>query len=132
MNQFGFRPGHSTDQAGAVLVEKISNALNKNLKVASVFLDMSKAFDCVDLDILLSKLHKYGIRGVSLSWFRSYLYGRTQKVFYDGFLSNNICNLSCGVPQGSILGPLLYLISLRRRYHTSYHRSIIRKIISIY
>ena len=110
MNQFGFRPGHSTDQAGAVLVDRITAALNKNFKVASVFLDMSKAFDCVDIDILLNKLYRYGIRGVSLSWFRSYLNGRTQKVFYDGFLSDNTCSISCGVPQGSILGPLLYLI----------------------
>ena len=110
MNQFGFRPGHSTDQAGAVLVDHITKALSKNLKVASVFLDMSKAFDCVDLDILLNKLYRYGIRGVALSWFRSYLYGRTQRVFYDGFLSSNVCSIDCGVPQGSILGPLLYLI----------------------
>ena len=109
-NQFGFRPNHSTAQAGAILADKISQALNKNMKVASVFLDMSKAFDCVDLDILLNKLYRYGIRGTALAWFKSYLLGRTQKVFFNGFLSKNTCSMDCGVPQGSILGPLLYLI----------------------
>ena len=63
--QFGFRPKHSTDQAAALLVDKVSEALNNNLKVATVFLDMSKAFDCVDYNILLEKLYKCGIRGVA-------------------------------------------------------------------
>ena len=107
---YGFRPKHSTDHAATVLVDKISHLLNKNMKVASIFLDMSKAFDCVDHKILLQKLYSYGIRGVAYSWFRSYLTGRTQKVFYNGILSDNNCEISCGVPQGSILGPLLYLI----------------------
>ena len=93
-----------------MLVDEVSEALNKNLKVASVFLDMSKAFDCVDYNVLLQKLYSHGVRGVAYSWFRSYLIGRTQKVFYGGFLSENTCCIECGVPQGSILGPLLYLI----------------------
>ena len=105
-----FRPKHSTDQAATVLVDKISSLLNRNMKVASIFLDMSKAFDCVDHKILLQKLYSYGIRGVAYSWFRSYLTGRTQKVIYNGVLSKNTSEINCGVPQGSILGPLLYLI----------------------
>ena len=109
-NQYNFRPKHSTDQAATVLVDKISYLLNKNMKVASIFLDMSKAFDCVDHKILLQKLYNYGIRGVAYSWFKSYLTGRKQKVIYNGVLSENICDINCGVPQGSILGPLLYLI----------------------
>ena len=110
VNQFGFRAKHCTDQAATVLVNSITQALNKNLKVAGIFLDMSKAFDCVDYEILLQKLYKCGIRGVAYSWFRSYLQGRTQKVFFNGSLSDNTCHVDCGVPQGSILGPLLYLI----------------------
>ena len=109
-NQFGFRAKHCTDQAAIVLVDKITQALNKKLKVAAIFLDMSKAFDCVDYEILLQKLYKCGIRGVAYSWFKSYLQGRTQKVFFNGSLSDNTCHIDCGVPQGSILGPLLYLI----------------------
>ena len=115
-NQFGFRPKHSTENSASVLVEKITNALENKLKVLSIFLDMSKAFDCVDHNILLTKLFAYGVRGKAYSWFESYLKGRNQKVVFNGVLSENICILDCGVPQGSILGPLLYLIYVNDFY----------------
>ena len=76
---------------------------------AVVFLDLKKPFDTVDHGILLSKLNAYGIRGVVHKWFESYLNGRHQKCLVNGCLSENRA-LTCGVPQGTILGPLLFLL----------------------
>ena len=76
---------------------------------AVVFLDLKKAFDTVDHNILISKLSAYGIRGTSIEWFKSYLSERNQKCFLNGSLSSNRV-LSCGIPQGTILGPFLFLL----------------------
>ena len=107
--QFGFRAGHSPELALFYLIDKISDALGRGEYVLGLFLDFSKAFDTVNHKILFTKLEFYGIRGQVLDWFKSYLSFREQYVEY-----NNTCSsykhITCGVPQGSILGPLLFLI----------------------
>ena len=108
-NQFGFREKHSSYMALITLIDHLSEALERGEAVIGLFLDFSKAFDTVDHEILLVKLHHYGIRGVMLDWFRDYLSNRTQCVVYDE-VSSELMPVKCGVPQGSILGPLLFLL----------------------
>ena len=108
-NQSGFRVGHSTQDVLLNVVNSWSSALDRGMFVGALFLDLSKAFDCVNHDILLSKLHFYGIRGMSMTWFRDYLGNRQQRVRVDNLLSD-WGEVQCGVPQGSILGPLLFSI----------------------
>jgi len=108
-SQYGFRPDHSTEYAAIELVDKISSEIDKGKIPFSVFLDLSKAFDTLDHNILIKKLYFYGIRGISLEWFKSYLADRIQYVKYNGIISNSQ-KLTTGVPQGSVLGPLLFLI----------------------
>ena len=107
--QFGFRALHSPNLALLLLVDKISKALEEGDYVLGLFLDFSKAFDTVNHDILFRKLEFYGIRGTPLKLFTSYLCGRSQYVEYNGMTSTKE-KIICGVPQGSILGPLLFLI----------------------
>ena len=107
--QFGFQKGKSTHMALIVLIDKISEALEKGDCVVGIFLDFSKAFDTVDHTILLQKLNFYGLKGTILSWFENYLSNRKQYVTYNSIKSTTE-KINCGVPQGSILGPLLFLI----------------------
>ena len=107
--QFGFRKGHSTSHAIITLVERVSKALDTGKYVVGVFLDLKKAFATVDHGILLEKLYLYGIRGNIYSWFESYLTNRSQFVEYNNVKSKTE-NITHGVPQGYILGPLLFII----------------------
>ena len=107
--QFGFRKDHSTTLAIMEIHENIINTLVKGSYIAGLYLDLSKAFDTVDHEILVSKLEHYGIRGPPLKWFHSYLKNRTQYTLANGTKSD-VRNINYGVPQGSVLGPLLFLL----------------------
>ena len=108
-NQFGFRKGSSTAHSLIEITEKIKESIDNGKFGCGIFIDLKKAFDTVNHKILLSKLEHYGVRGNILKWFESYLTDRKQYVFYNG-ISSTTKSLSCGVPQGSVLGPLLFLI----------------------
>ena len=108
--QFGFRKNHGTSHALSFLIHNITESLANKTPTLGVFLDLSKAFDTIDHSILLSKLEHSGIRGIALDWIKSYLSGRTQKVECSGILSKSVNPVKRGVPQGSNLGPLLFLI----------------------
>jgi hypothetical protein len=108
-NQYGFRKKHSTIDAVTKFVTDVSNCMDEKLSSLAVFLDLSKAFDTIDLNILISKLELYGVREKALDWFRSYLFNRKQFVTYS--TANSITReVQCGVPQGSVMGPLLFII----------------------
>lgn len=106
-NQFGFCKGKQTSLAIFYFMNDILSSLNKKFYTVALFLDLKKAFDSVDHEILLQKLRLYGIRGPFNDLIRSYLTNRSQYVFIDDYKSD-ILSLKAGVPQGSVLGPLLF------------------------
>ena len=108
-NQFGFRPHHSTTHPMTLLINKLTDSLNHKKHSIIIFCDLKKAFDTCNHSILLSKLSSLGVTGTSLIWFKNYLTNRKQFVSIDQF-NSTLLSILTGVPQGSILGPLLFLI----------------------
>jgi hypothetical protein len=108
-NQYGFRKDHSTSLALHNLFDNITKAIDQKEYTIGVFIDLSKAFDMVNHEILINKIKHYGICGLALDWIKSCFGNRQQYVEYNGAYSS-YNSIKCGVPQGSILGPLLFLI----------------------
>ena len=106
---FGFRKSHSTNHAIISLLEKVNQALDAGKVPVGVFQELKKTFDTVDHNLLIDKLFKYGNRGNILNWFKSYLTNRKQYVNWQD-TNAEIETVSCGVPQGSIFGPLLLIL----------------------
>ena len=107
--QFAYLKNHSTSSALHCIVENFLENINSHLINGICQLDLSKGFDTVNIDVLLYKLRKYGITGGTLTWFESYFLQRSQKVLYNNELSKNKI-VTMGVPQGTVLGPIFFLI----------------------
>ena len=113
--QLGFWKGYSTEQAILEITDSLKKAMDKKLLTYGLFLDFSKALDTINHDILLSKLYRYGIRRNPLRWFENYLYNRNQVVKIGDTISSSQ-TIICGIPQGSDMGPLLFLLKVQANY----------------
>ena len=107
--QFGFRQNMSTSLALTFFVDKINSAIENKQFSKGIFLDLSNAFDTVNHHILLNKLSFYGVYGIALDQFKDYLSNRCQNVYYNK-VHSQYRSIVCGVPQGSIIGPHIFLL----------------------
>ena len=121
--QFGFRKKYSTNHALLSIIEQIRTNLDNKNFACGIFVDLQKAFDTVDHKILLRKLSHYGINGPANDWLGSYLTNRSQSVTLNGTTSENMI-ITCGVPQGSILGPLLFTIYINDM-HKAFNKCLV-------
>ena len=107
--RYDFREGYSSDMALLHMINDITKGLDNKLFCIGIFIDLSKAFDTVDHKLLIRKINRYGIRGTALQWFIHCLTNRKQYVSINK-INSKLAPITCGVPSGSILGPLLFLI----------------------
>ena len=108
--QFGFQRDHSTEHSVVKPASQIYESFERNQQMLEVFIDLSKAFDTVNHSVLIKKLQMYGIRDINLAWFCSYLANGKQYISLGHGLKTGTQNIPCGVPQGSTLGLLFFLL----------------------
>ena len=125
--QFGFKQNHATLHALTEVIDYIYKSLDEGNYVFGIYIDLKKAFDTVQHEILLHKLQHYGIRGLALKWFESYLSKRKQYVVVNGTQSDMLELCGYGVPQGSVLGPILFLLFIN-----DIHKSLSNVIIKLF
>ena len=122
-HQFGFRSKRSTELAVALFTDFIRKETDEGSLTGAFFVDLSKAFDTICHSSVLNKLPSFGICGKELMWFTDYLFNRTQVVHCNGF-SSEVVPISFGVPQGSIIGPLLFLLQFNNVHKVLKHSQI--------